>query len=46
MFPLRVGEQIEQCLAIEDYSGFPRSIAHDGIPFEDPASKRPDATKT
>ncbi len=23
VFPLRVGEQIEQCLAIEDYSGFP-----------------------
>ena len=24
MFPLRVGAGIEQCLAIEDYSGFSR----------------------
>jgi hypothetical protein len=35
MFPLRVGERIEQCLAIEDYSGFPAAHADDGVPFED-----------
>jgi hypothetical protein len=35
MFPLRVGERIEQCLAIEDYSGFPPAHADDGVPFED-----------
>ena len=46
LFPLRVGEQIEQCLAIEDYSGFPRAIAHDSIPFEDPAAKPSDRTKS
>ena len=34
MFPLRVGEQIQQCLAIEDYSGFSRMMAHDSVPFE------------
>jgi len=45
MFPLRVGEQIEQCLAIEDYSGFPPAIANDGVPFEDVAPKPSDATK-
>jgi len=36
MFPLRVGEKIEQCLAIEDYSDFPPEIADDGIPSQDP----------
>jgi hypothetical protein len=40
MFPLRVGEHVEQCLAIEDYSGFPPAMADDGIPFEDVAPKR------
>jgi hypothetical protein len=35
LFPLRVGEQIRQCLAIEDYSGFPAAMADDGVPFED-----------
>jgi hypothetical protein len=35
MFPLRVGERIEQCLAIEDYSGFPPQMADEGVPFED-----------
>ena len=34
MLPLRVGEQIEQCLAIEDYSGFSREMADDSVPFE------------
>ena len=42
MFPLRVGEQIEQCLAIEDYSGFSRTMAEDGVPFEDVRPKPPD----
>jgi hypothetical protein len=36
MFPLRVGERIKQCLAIEDYSDFPPEIADDGIPTQDP----------
>jgi hypothetical protein len=45
MFPLRVGEQIQQCLAIEDYSGFSRVMADDGVPFKDVA-KRSDPTKT
>jgi hypothetical protein len=40
MFPLRVGEQIAQCLAIEDYSGFPPRMAADGVPFEDTTAKR------
>jgi hypothetical protein len=44
MFPLRVGAQIEQCLAIEDYSGFSRVMADDGVPFED-AAKRSDTGK-
>ncbi|WP_374653864.1 PAS domain-containing protein [Dongia sp.] len=43
MFPLRVGESIAQCLAIEDYSGFPPAIAADGIPFEDPAKAAPNS---
>lgn len=34
MFPLRVGVQVEQCLAIEDYSGFSRAMADDSVPFE------------
>ena len=46
MFPLRVGEQIQQCLAIEDYSGFPASMADDGVPFEDVAEKPSGAAKT
>ena len=39
MFPLRVGEQVEQCLAIEDYSGFTAAMAHEGVPFEDVTTK-------
>jgi len=35
MFPLRIGGEVQQCLAIEDYSGFPPAIADDGVPFED-----------
>lgn len=42
MFPLRVGEVISQCLAIEDYSSFPPEIATDGVPFPDPAKKQTD----
>jgi hypothetical protein len=45
MFPLRVGEEIRQCLAIEDYSGFPPAIADDGVPFEDVARRQPDTTR-
>jgi hypothetical protein len=45
MFPLRVGERIAQCLAIEDYSGFPPAIANDSVPFEDVKPKPSDATK-
>jgi hypothetical protein len=45
MFPVRVGEHIEQCLAIEDYSGFSRAMADDGIPFEDVVTKPSDAGK-
>lgn len=41
MFPLRVGEKIAQCLAIEDYSNFPPEMAGDGIPFNDPAKVHP-----
>jgi hypothetical protein len=44
MFPLRVGEVISQCLAIEDYSSFPPEIATDGIPFPDPAKSESNAT--
>ncbi len=44
MFPLRIGERIEQCLAIEDYSGYPRAL-DDGIPFEDPLRRGSDASK-
>jgi hypothetical protein len=39
MFPLRVGEHVQQCLAIEDYSGFSPAMADDGVPFEDLAAK-------
>jgi hypothetical protein len=46
MFPLRVGEQVQQCLAIEDYSGFSPQMAAEGIPFEDPVAKRADDAKT
>ncbi len=46
MFPLRVGEQVQQCLAIEDYSGFTRAMADDSIPFEDVAARRPDASES
>ena len=45
MFPLRVGERIQQCLAIEDYSGFTRAMADDSLPFEDQAAKPADADK-
>jgi hypothetical protein len=45
IFPLRVGERIEQCLAIEDYSGFPPAIADDSLPFEDVKAKHPHAAK-
>ena len=41
MFPLRVGEQVEQCLAIEDYSGFSRVMGDDGVPVENPDPKLP-----
>lgn len=46
VFPLRVGEHIQQCLAIEDYSGFSPQMAAEGVPFEDPVTKRPDDAKT
>jgi hypothetical protein len=46
MFPLRVGEQVEQCLAIEDYSGFTRAMADAGVPFEDVTAKTPDTTES
>jgi hypothetical protein len=46
MFPLRVGEQVQQCLAIEDYSGFSRAMADDSVPFEDVAAKPSDVTKS
>jgi hypothetical protein len=46
MFPLRVGEAVQQCLAIEDYSGFSSTMAADGVPFEDVTAKRPGATNT
>ncbi|GAB2176091.1 PAS domain-containing protein [Dongia sp. agr-C8] len=46
MFPLRVGERVQQCLGIEDYSGFSRAMADDSIPFEDVAPKRPDALES
>jgi hypothetical protein len=46
MFPLRVGEQVEQCLAVEDYSGFTRAMADQGVPFEDVAAKPSDAGKS
>jgi hypothetical protein len=39
MFPLRVGEEVQQCLAIEDYSGFTSTMAAEGVPFEDTAPK-------
>jgi len=44
MFPLRVGAEIRQCLAIEDYSGFPPAIADDAVPFEDVKGKAPEAS--
>ena len=46
MFPLRVGERIEQCLAIEDYSGFSRAMADQGVPFEDVVAKVADQAKS
>ena len=39
LFPLRVGEHVQQCLAIEDYSGFPPSMAEDSVPVVDPTPK-------
>ena len=45
MFPLRIGEQVRQCLAIEDYSGFARTMADDSVPFADLLAKFSDATK-
>lgn len=42
LFPLRVGEEIQQCLAIEDYSGFSRAMADQSVPFEDVVVKRTD----
>jgi hypothetical protein len=44
MFPLRIGEQVEQCLAIEDYSGFSSTMAREGVPFEDVPPKPSDIT--
>lgn len=46
MFPLRVGEQVEQCLAIEDYSGFSRAMADEGVPFEDVVAKLSDTIQS
>ena len=46
MFPLRVGEQIQQCLAIEDYSGFSRRLADDSVPFEKGTPKPSDVPET
>jgi hypothetical protein len=45
IFPLCVGERIEQCLAIEDYSGFPPAIADDSVPFEDVRPRPSPVTK-
>ena len=39
LFPLRVGEHVQQCLAIEDYSGFPPAMAEDSVPVVDPTPK-------
>jgi hypothetical protein len=44
MFPLRVGEQIQKCLAIEDYTGFSRRMAEDSVPFEILVAKPADTT--
>jgi hypothetical protein len=46
MFPLRIGEQVEQCLAIEDHSGFSPALADDSVPFDRPAPKPPGTTGT
>jgi hypothetical protein len=46
MFPLRVGEQIQQCLAIEDYSGFTRVMGDDSVPVAQPAPKPSDVTES
>jgi hypothetical protein len=46
MFPLRVGEQVQQCLAIEDYSGFSPAMADDSVPFDKLAPKPSGATRT
>lgn len=46
MFPLRVGEQIEQCLAVEDYSGFSPAMADDSVPFDRLTLKPSDPTRT
>lgn len=45
MFPLRVGEQVAQCLAIEDYSSLPATAAQDNIPQPDPADPERDYLK-
>lgn len=46
MFPLRVGERIEQCLAIEDYSGFSPAMADDSVPFDRLTLKPSDPSRT
>jgi hypothetical protein len=46
MFPLRVGAPIQQCLAIEDYSGFSPAMAEDGVPFERLTPKPSDDTSS
>ena len=46
MFPLRVGEQVQQCLAIEDYSSFSPAMADDSVPFERLTPKSSDPTNT
>ena len=46
MFPLRVGEHVQQCLAIEDYSGFSPVMAADSVPFDRLTPKPSGATKT
>ena len=46
MFPLRVGAQVQQCLAIEDYSGFSPAMADDSVPFERLTAKPSDDTSS
>jgi len=34
MFPLRIGEPIQQCLSIEDYSGISPDMVDDAVPMQ------------